>query len=566
MNAGQVRPVIFVAGLLLVVVSLSQVYLTTTRGRDYQGEYAYADTDELAYSAYVNALVNGRPRRNDPYTGNDQSPFETLFSIQFLPAYAMAWPARALHLSASTVFIALVPLVCIPSLLILFTFLFDLTGRPVLSAIGAGGVLVFAGFFGQVPWDLFAPHLAFPFLRRYMPAFGFPFFLAIPACIWKALIRRSLVWIIAAGLNLIVLFYSYFFLWTAIVAWLLVLTIFWFAAMDSASRRWLARAVAALMAIAAGGLIPYLLLVAHRSPGLGKLLDVTHRPDVFRGPEVYAAVVMGLALLIHRRNILSSEKKLLCISLLVAPFFIYNQQLLTGRALQPFHYDQFVGNYWVLIAAVGLLGSAQQYSRATRRFVGGLLAVLALTYGHLAAYGRLPRNIEADRGRAVALKLADRGAVFVSDEHLTNSLATSSPNPVLWARYMWVFSATRENQKQRFYRYLYYANVDGEELRQRLARERSVERVEIFGGARANPVTTHAPTPITPADIQAEVNNYMQFCSTFGPMEATTPTLSYAVLFADEPAINLDRWYERDAGERVGPYMLYRLQLRTAQP
>src|SRR5690606_31964633 len=45
-------------------------------------------------------LVDGRPRKNDPYTGRDHTPEnpqpESLFSIQFAAPYTVALPARLL--------------------------------------------------------------------------------------------------------------------------------------------------------------------------------------------------------------------------------------------------------------------------------------------------------------------------------------------------------------------------------------------------------------------------------------------------------------------------------------
>src|SRR6266536_2701671 len=100
------------AGLAVVVVtSIPQLMVWLHRGRDWQGSYACVDPDELGYSAYLNSLIDGRPRRNNPYLGSDgisdRAAGENLYSIQFLPAYAIALPARIMRLSASTVFILL---------------------------------------------------------------------------------------------------------------------------------------------------------------------------------------------------------------------------------------------------------------------------------------------------------------------------------------------------------------------------------------------------------------------------------------------------------------------------
>src|SRR6266498_5854672 len=94
-----------------------QLHLWFTRGEYWQHAVAYNHGlgDEVSYAAYINALVEGRPRRSDPYTGRDDRPGvsqpESLFSIQFIPAYAIALPARVLGVSATMAFMILTPLV-----------------------------------------------------------------------------------------------------------------------------------------------------------------------------------------------------------------------------------------------------------------------------------------------------------------------------------------------------------------------------------------------------------------------------------------------------------------------
>lgn len=176
MTLQQWKPGLLAAMVLAVITSLPQIYLCYERGSKWNGAYSYLDGDEFAYSAYVNALIDGRPRRNDPYTGQDGGPFETLFSIQFIPPYSIAILARIFGVSASTAFIILLPVVTIASTLILFRLLVEITENSVVSAIGAIGVLCFGILASQAPWRFWSVPIAFPFLRRYMPAFPFPFF------------------------------------------------------------------------------------------------------------------------------------------------------------------------------------------------------------------------------------------------------------------------------------------------------------------------------------------------------------------------------------------------------
>src|SRR5712691_1876533 len=118
-----------------------QLNLWLARGREWNGAYVMVHQDEVAYSAYIQALIDGRPRRNNPYTGRDEAPGlaqpESLFSIQFIPAYAIALPARALGMSAATAFILLLVLAAFLATLTIFWLLATLTGDDRLAAAGA---------------------------------------------------------------------------------------------------------------------------------------------------------------------------------------------------------------------------------------------------------------------------------------------------------------------------------------------------------------------------------------------------------------------------------------------
>jgi hypothetical protein len=54
---------------MTLLALLPQAHLWYTRGGDWQGAYASFDGDETAYAAYLAALIEGRPRLNDPYAG-----------------------------------------------------------------------------------------------------------------------------------------------------------------------------------------------------------------------------------------------------------------------------------------------------------------------------------------------------------------------------------------------------------------------------------------------------------------------------------------------------------------
>src|SRR6266404_3494796 len=170
------------SSVAMVLLSLiPQIHLWIVRGRDWNGAYIGAFVDEPYYSGYINALIDGRPRKNDPFGGKDNSASaplpESIFSIQFIPAYVVALPARTLGVSASTAFIVLIAAAALFASLSVFWLLNCIAGDDRLAAVGTlfvlclGGALGSYGFFGT-SIDITIPVL--PFLRRYEPAVAFP--------------------------------------------------------------------------------------------------------------------------------------------------------------------------------------------------------------------------------------------------------------------------------------------------------------------------------------------------------------------------------------------------------
>jgi hypothetical protein len=579
-----------------------QVYLWHARGRAWAGAHAYFYTDEPAYAAYVNALVDGRPRRNDPYTGADDTPAapqpESLFSIQFIPAYLIALPARALGLSTATAFILLAPIVAFTTSLALFWLLAFLmederAAAAFVPCVLSLGILLTGNGLIRALLNQETSYVYLPFLRRYIPAAVFPFFILFFPFAWLALNsttqRRRLSCALAASLAFIVCLYGYFYLWTAAAGWLALITLLCLIARPASWRELVAPL--GLFALLGGvALVPYSLLLTHRARTLDvvQALNLTHAPDLARSIEACALVVTCLLLIGMRTGRLDwRNRKVLCaLSFAVLPFLLFNQQLLTGRSLQPMHYEQFVTPYLTLVAAAltcVLLWRGRDPERRLPLHV--LLAVAYLTFLWGAgetwiSTRRFSRvNVERDRARIAALRLralAHAGennsaattdahpVVFTPDINLADNLPMVAPQAVLWSPHMFVFSGvTVETNKERIFKQLYYTGVDAAEF-ERNYRDQGFVRYAVFGWARANPKLTNDFRPVTDEELDAATRDYAAYVNTFDRTRATQPTLTYLLVAADQPFNfqHLDRWYTHDQGERAGHYLLYRLQLR----
>ena len=149
-----------------------------------------------------------------------------------------------------------------------------------------------------------------------------------------------------------------------------------------------------------------------------------------------------------------------------------------------------------------------------------------------------------------------------------DDLPTLAPQNVLWARHQHVFAGLSwQESKERYYQYLYYLNLDETTLANRLQNGDFVSMISLFGWGRHTNRLSSAAQPLTYGEIAEEADRYGKYRKNFSLKEAANPTLSYIVVSPDWDVdfTNLDTWYERDGGETVGEYMLYRVKLKNVK-
>lgn len=587
------------AAVAVTLLSLiPQFFMWGTRGSQWNGSYAEFHGDEWVYSAYVQALIDGRPRRNDPYTGRDERPGqpqpESLFSIQFVPAYLIAMPARALGISSSTAFILLGIVASFLSCLAGFWLLANITQDEKLASAGALVVLTFGALAaGQGLVHLFisgSNYSFLPFLRRYEPLAPFPLFFVFCTLAWKSLNDRhdSLAWPLMAGLCFALLIFSYFFLWTPALAWLICLAILWFIIKSDERRRGI-RSFAIILLCAVAALIPYAILVSRRSHTMdaGQKLILSHAPDLFRVPELLGlAVVALLAFGIKRGRVAArTPATIFAASFALTPLLVFNQQIITGRSLQPFHYEWFIANYLALIGLVItsiLLWRGSDVTKPVRYRVAGRIAFVAVWWAVIEVLAPVKVIIRdsqfTDRAAAVCQRLRElsvtetgttseldpRPIVLATENKVAVILPTFTSHAVFWAPHFDFLHLAPGESRARFYQYLYYTGVDSQKLKQELSKQSSTFAAATFGHERVIPDLAVEVTEISAEEIAQKVAEYETYRATFTRELATQHVISYLIVpAAKEPDLsNLDRWYERDGGELVGDNRLYRVRLR----
>jgi hypothetical protein len=299
-----------------------------------------------------------------------------------------------------------------------------------------------------------------------------------------------------------------------------------------------------------------------------QLLEFRRIPDLLRAPELYGALILCYIIYHIRKGTkpYSDPQLLFTASFLLAPFVVFNQQILTGRSLQPFQYEEFATNYWIVLAAFLAIGILRE---CISKRIMVYLAVSAIGFAIMltiaTARNMAHWNIPFDQVRPVALSLNEKtfpGVVFATDSALTHSIPAITNKPVLWARYRYTFSGTNsKDQKTRYFQQLYYAGVEEKDFFEMLGDDFTA-RWEVFGAERANPVLSASYRPITEADIENATKEYSDFVRSFDSALAESPLLSYAIVSPKDKLERLDRWYELSDGEQLGGFIIYRLELK----
>jgi len=559
------------AAIVVVITSIPQIGLIVKRGGEWHGSYALIDFDELSYAAYLNTLIHGGPRRNNPYLGRDsdqRNSGESYFSIQSLPAYAVALPARALGISTSTTLIVLARLMAFASALAVFWMLIQITKDEKISAVGTLIVLLCGRLTSENPLMAVQNYSSFSFLRLYIPAVPFPLFFLFCGFVWRALVDKSKKWALAAGAVLAILIFSYFYLWTAAAAWFFCFGLLWLVA-RAAECRATAKTILIVAAVSLAALVPYFFLLSQRAHTIDEdqALRFSHAPDLFRVAEIVSLLVI-LILLVHiyrRRLDWRSPETLFVIACAVSPFIVFNQQVLTGISLQAFHYEQFIINYVVLVSLVGTYHLIWSHLKI-RPIVWAAFAVgVGLVTALKDVRDNSAVNVRRDQAKPVFEQLAVSGPygwTLFDNSLLAASVQTDSTMPQLWSPNMHIYGGIDEKEKvERFYQSLYLLGVTPQMFGDELQNNIQV-RVAVFGLPRVNGVLSRNPTPISDAEIQAQVEAYTSYINNFSPLQASRWPLVYVITIGDHNFANLDRWYTRAENERVGESVVYEVKLK----
>jgi len=527
------------------------------KGADWQGADFVSNFDEVAYSAYVQALINDKPRKYDPYLASE-TPHESFYSIQFIPAYSIALPAKLLGINASTAFIFLTIFSSAFSALFIFWLLYGITADRLMSAAGVlavcclGAAVAYQGelrawYEGNFLVDYM------PFLRRYQPGFAFPLFFAFCGSVWKSLTagsrRTAVLFSTLSGSVFSLLVFSYFYLWTAAAAWLACVYLFTYIwGHDLRGNTWINIRVVGAFAIAS--LIPYFAMIADRSPNIDQvqLLANTRVPD-FDSPSMITGLLVaaGILLLLRmRRARANCPTTIFGLAFALTPVVLFNQQIITGHSLQPVHFELFIANYIALTGLAILISLVFRdvvtgFYRSASRPMLVSLCMAATAWGAWESYGSANRNAPFAELRDVSIPAIryiqereqhasrDKGSavVLATNTGTSDMIPTVASLRPLWSSHSSsVGSINVAENKRLFHHYLLLAGFTERDVSDGLRSNAFEMTAALFGSERALPSLGQQTDPITDAEIDEEVRLYSDFARDFSRSSASNPEIS----------------------------------------
>jgi hypothetical protein len=599
---------LLLSGFLVAGFSIApQIDLWVTKGEKWNGIYAINDLDEPFYAAYAQSLIDGKPRRNSPVSGVEdgfQTPQkESYLSIQFFASYPLAIIVKLFGISISNAMILLSLIAGFLSALTLYWLFYLFSQNAAVAFVGTVSVLfggAIAAGQGSVIQMFFPESIHFPhsliFLRRSVPAIGFPSLFLFFIFVFKTLTsekKNTGLWLILSGACFTFTVYSYFYFWTTALAWICILTTLWTLFHFEEIQKYKKHLLLLLLGII-GSLIPYFILASNRSIDVDSALSLsmTHEPDLWRIPELlsYLAIALILLAVKFKQLVLNDKKTVFLLSFAFVAPVVFNQQILTGRSLQPFHYEFFCANYISLFALLMTGFTILEKNLPSLEFKKILVITAAVSiligsfdtfYGTksvremnlwrdemMPAANRIKYLSNSTEQKIASPKSVVLSFDFSQDDYFDSiDLPALSSQPVLWSPHLSMFPDVNSQENlRRIFQFLYYQNFDKGKLQAKLhSKNKYILLLGLFSADRTSALYTGKIKPVTEEEMNEVVEKYDEFRRNFSTADAASPALSFVLVHKDAPNdfSALDLWYERNEGEEIGKFVLFRVKLRT---
>lgn len=458
--------------VLAVLVSLAMLYphvvYRATLGNDFHGIERILNDDELYYLARAQDSADGHVQLGNPYLYE----FKNLPTIQFfIPDLLLVKPLVWLHVSVPFGYVVYDGILPIVITLLLYAVAYRISGSRWWALLGAG-------------WFIIAKAL-FMFHRPVSPQFTVIIFLCALLAVMYAYERRTWRTMLAVGVTLGALFYTYTYYWTWEVVFLAVAAIgLWLFGRDRAGARHLVSGLGIGILLGA----PYLIATA-RATGLRAYQETITRLGMIDShmPSGMWVITLGMlaaviGLLLWRKD---RSRAWLVFAGGVASIIVVNQHVITGKNLEFSSHYLLPAVLWALLAVITALHFFVRGKRSVQVLSLVILLSMIMSGAHrVVAFSRVSEDERAVQAYGPVLAWlrshAPTDAVVYANDSLSMVIPAYTSQNVWYAPGAQLHFMTDDEVLERFVLAHYFETIDESFVR---SHERQVYGVRYIDAA-----------------------------------------------------------------------------------
>lgn len=332
---------VFLAVLIGLIMAFPQAYFRYENKDVYKGvEMQIGGADELFYLGYIQEARDGHFSAANPYWAEGK---ELPYLQPPLGEIIASFPGLIFNLNlADTILLGrfVFPIIIF---LLIYALIYHLTERKSISLAVSTTILLSTNLINpKMLWDLLirqkVSYSFLPFSRVVVHQIQLIFFFGFLLVFWLFMVKKKWLYSFVGGIILGLSFYVYPYTWTFIYAFLgcLALILIWEKKWFEVKNIFLISGTALLIGI------PYFwnLWQAMQHPLYSELslrfgLVKTHAPQA----GALVLILLAVFLLLFPRR--EKTRYYFCLALVLAPFIVLNQQIITGHVMIPAHYHWY---------------------------------------------------------------------------------------------------------------------------------------------------------------------------------------------------------------------------------
>ncbi|HRR98749.1 MAG TPA: hypothetical protein P5128_00705 [Candidatus Sumerlaeia bacterium] len=384
-NIAYIIAPLVVALLVGLVHIIPTAYMVLRLGSKYKGIFAFRSADAEHYNVNIRMAMLGFYSNQNNYLAEGRtSPKGGLPPVRSEAILGFIGAKLGVPIGSYIVMMRFfLPALAFSLLYILFRSILNISRRQAVfwSCLIMFSPYLLFGWFGPIsrpvyevlseneyhlPWQEQYFIATLPFARIVNPQFSGLFFIAAMITLFKLMQgKKKALWFIASAFLFYLNFRFYFYFWSTLGALLGLLFLLSCLMRDKKNILLLG----AFMALSFLGALPQVIAILKHSANSGINFAYVHsRAPIISPGCVTAFLILAGAIVLLWKKILSFNDAAIVLAMPLTVLTVMNQQVVTGRIVQPWHYELFVAPI-LLAIALGIVCNRTEISQRILAFL-----------------------------------------------------------------------------------------------------------------------------------------------------------------------------------------------------